>query len=267
MKFNPRYLYFLFIPLFLILGLVLFFRLVNFNLNTAMSILRSTYSNNSTKVSEQSTQTITVPSYDEINIVGSMDVDLVQGKEGVITVTAPSNTLQYIKVESQNNTLQIYSDQWKYFGFIFQFGNNDRTIVTVPFESLNRIKITGSGKVTSKIPIVSDKLIVNTSGSGDMDLNVLTNDLESNTSGSGNIKLQGKTNNFVAQVFGSGTVSAIELEAQNAKVNTSGSGDIKLWAIQSLKASTFGSGNITYKGNPVANDIKISGSGEIKKSE
>jgi Putative auto-transporter adhesin, head GIN domain len=256
MKFNLRYLYFLFIPLFLIALLPVF-----------AGVMFATFIRSSPHNSDQSIKSVAVEPYDEINIVGSMDVELVTGKEGAIMINAPSNIISNIKVESQNNTLQIYSDQWKYFGFIFQFGNNDRTIVTVPFESLNRIKITGSGKVTSKIPIVSDKLIVNTSGSSDMDLNVLTDDLESNTSGSGNIKIQGKTNNFVAQVFGSGTVSAIELEAQNAKVNTSGSGDIKLWAIQSLKASTFGSGNITYKGNPVANDIKVSGSGEIKKSE
>jgi Putative auto-transporter adhesin, head GIN domain len=254
MKFNPKYLYFLLIPLFLIA----LFPLV-------AGITFATFVTSSPTNNNQVTKTISVAEYGEINIVGGMDVDLVAGKEGEITVTAPSNILSSIKVESQNNTLQIYSDQWKYFGFIFQFGNNNRTLVSVPFESLSRIKITGSGKVTSKNPIVSDKLIVNTSGSGDMDLNVLTNDLESNTSGSGNIKLQGKTNNLVAQVFGSGTVSAIELESQNAKVNSSGSGSIKLWATQSLIAETFGSGNITYKGNPVANSIKVSGSGEIKK--
>jgi Putative auto-transporter adhesin, head GIN domain len=259
MNFNPKYLYFLLIPIVLII----IFQLVNIPLG----IFRSFYSSNAPGNSDQVSKTISVANYDEINVVGSMDVDLVAGKEGQVTVTAPSNIVEYIKLESQNNALQIYSDQWKRFGFIVQFGNNNRTLVTVPYESLNRIKLTGSGKVTSKTPIVSDKLIVNTSGSGDMDLNVLTGDLESNTSGSGSIKLQGKTNNFVAQVFGSGTVSTIELESQNAKVNTSGSGDIKLWATQSLKASTFGSGNITYKGNPVANSIKVSGSGEIKKIE
>ncbi len=223
------------------------------------------YNTNSYGNTNQITKTINVVSYDEINIVGSMDVDLVAGKEGIITITAPSNILPYIKVESQNNVLQIYSDQWKNFGFNVQFGNNNRTLVTVPFETLTRIKLTGSGKVVSQNPIVSEKLIINCLGSGDVNLAVEANNLESNTSGSGDVKLEGKATNFVSTVFGSGSVEATNLEAQNAKVSISGSGDVKLWVIQSLEANTFGSGSILYKGNPLPNNIKVSGSGEIKK--
>jgi hypothetical protein len=259
MKFNPKYIYFLLIPVVLII----LFQLVNIPL----SIFKSIYSTNAPGNTDSITQKINVNSYDEINITGSMDVDLVPGKEGEVTVTAPSNILPYIKAESQNNVLQIYTDQWQNFGFVVQFGNNNRTLVTVPIETLNRLTLNGSGKVQSNIPIVSDNLIVNLRGSGDMVFAADTKALEANTAGSGNITITGKTNNFNSQVFGSGKIEAIALEAQNVKVSTSGSGDVRLWAVQSLDAATFGSGNISYKGSPIANNIKVSGSGEIKKIE
>jgi hypothetical protein len=211
------------------------------------------------------TKTITVNSYDEINIVGFMDVDLVAGKEGSITIASPSNILPFIKVESQNNTLQIYYDPWRFAGFNFQFGNNNRTLVTVPFESLNRIKLTGSGKVVSNNPIVSDSLIADLNGSGDMTLNTIVSKLVTSTTGSGDMKLQGTADNFSTQVFGSGSVKASDLETQSATVDISGSGDVQLWATQNLIASVFGSGNVFFKGNPVAKEIKVSGSGQIKK--
>jgi Putative auto-transporter adhesin, head GIN domain len=223
------------------------------------------HSNNSTYSTDKNTKIIQVDAYDEINIVGSMDVELVAGKEGQITVNAPNNILPSIKAESQNNTLQIYSDQWKNFGMNFQFGSNNSVAVTVPFETLNRIKLTGSGKVKSKDSIVTKKLTTNLAGSGDIFLNVMTDNLESDSTGSGSIYFQGKTNDFRVQVFGSGIIEASELESQNAKVSLSGSGDIRLWAIQSLEANTFGSGSVLYKGNPIVNNIKVSGSGEIKK--
>jgi Putative auto-transporter adhesin, head GIN domain len=259
MKLNPKYLYLLLVPIVLII----LFQLVNIPLG----IFRTFYSTNAPGNSDQVSKTITVANYDEINVVGSMDVDLVAGKEGEVTVTAPSNIVEYIKVESQNNALQIYSDQWKNFGFIVQFGNNNRTLVTVPYESLNRIKLTGSGKVTSKNPITTDSLIVNSLGSGNIDLDVAAGNLESNTSGSGDITLQGKANNFVADVFGSGSIKAAGLESQNAKASISGSGDINLFAAQSFKAGTFGSGSIYYKGDPKINDVQVTGSGQVKKIE
>jgi Putative auto-transporter adhesin, head GIN domain len=262
MKFNPNYLWLLLIPI----TLILIFQLVNIPF-WLFNNFRSSYSNIAPGNTDSVSTKINVDNYDEINITGSMDVELIPGKEGEITVTAPSNILPNIKVESQNKALQIYNDSWKNIGFNIQFGNNNRTLVTVPIETLNRLTLTGSGKVASQGPIVSDRLIVNLRGSGDMAFGVDTKELEANTSGSGNIVILGKANNFNTQVFGSGRVDALELEAQNVKVSTSGSGDVRLWAVQSLEASTFGSGNISYKGNPVANSIKVSGSGEIKKIE
>lgn len=263
MKFNPKYIYFLLIPVALILLSVLVFQLVNIPLG----IFRSLYSTNAPGNNDQITRTVTVADYDEISITGSMDVELVPGPEGQITVTAPSNISQYIKIESQNKALQIYSDQWKNIGFNVQFGNNNRTLVRVPVQTLSRITLTGSGKLDLQNSIVSDKLIVNLLGSGNMNLNVNAGELESNTSGSGNIAIQGKSNNYLAQVFGSGSIDASQMEAQSVNAKITGSGDIRLWAIQSMKAETFGSGNILYKGNPTVNDIRVSGSGEINKIE
>jgi Putative auto-transporter adhesin, head GIN domain len=257
MKNNFNYLYLLLIPLSL--GLIFVF------INSILNSIRD-YSYTSTNKGEK-TKTIKVDRFEEINIVGSMDVELIASEQSDIIITAPSNVLPRIIVESQNNSLQIYSNPWKSFGFNFQFGSNNRTLIKVPFQKLTRIKLTGSGKLVSNSPIVTEDLITNLNGSGDMSINVIADRLESSTSGSGDIKIIGKVNNLKSHIFGSGKIDALGLESQNAKVDISGSGDIKLWAIQNLEAKTFCSGSIYYKGSPVVREIQVSGSGKIKNIE
>ena len=63
---------------------------------------------------------------------------------------------------------------------------------------------------------------------------------------------------------GSGDIKAIELVSENAKVNVSGSGDIKVNCTEFIEARVAGSGDIEYKGNPKKVDTKVAGSGTIK---
>ncbi|MBP6585664.1 MAG: DUF2807 domain-containing protein, partial [Flavobacterium sp.] len=49
-----------------------------------------------------------------------------------------------------------------------------------------------------------------------------------------------------------------------AKVNVSGSGDIKVNCTEFIEARVAGSGDIEYKGNPKKVDTKVAGSGTIK---
>ncbi|HQV37276.1 MAG TPA: DUF2807 domain-containing protein, partial [Flavobacterium sp.] len=63
---------------------------------------------------------------------------------------------------------------------------------------------------------------------------------------------------------GSGDIKAFELVSENAKVNVSGSGDIKVNCTEFIEARVAGSGDIEYKGNPKKVDTKVAGSGTIK---
>jgi len=65
---------------------------------------------------------------------------------------------------------------------------------------------------------------------------------------------------------GSGDFMAYNLKVARVEAAVMGSGDISVYASESLKARVSGSGDISYKGNPEKQDFKTAGSGAISKS-
>lgn len=204
------------------------------------------------------TEKRTTAGYDEISVSGFYDVVLVSGTEGAITIEGEENILPHVKIEVSGNVLKIYNGN-------VSFDTKKDVTVTVPFEQINALSLSGSGDITTKDAIVSPTLKAKLSGSGDLNLNVKSSDFEVNLSGSGDVVLKGNADNFVSKTSGSGDVDAIDLITKKADVAVSGSGDLKVNCSESLIARVSGSGDIEYKGNPQIKDTKVSGSGDISK--
>ncbi len=200
--------------------------------------------------------------YDEIAVSGWFDVDLVDGKEGQLTLEGESNLLEYITTEVKNGKLIIKTEK----NVNLKPSNwNSGIRITVPVESVSSISLSGSGDIVGKTRIKAEKLETAMSGSGDITLDIDTNSVGARMSGSGDITFSGNTTDFFASISGSGDIKAFELEADNVEATVSGSADIKVTANKRLTARVSGSGDITYKGNPEKLDTKTSGSGDISK--
>lgn len=202
-------------------------------------------------------ETRTTVSYDEIRVTGFFDVDLIAGTEGKIEVNAEENILEYIIIESENKMLNIYTKK----GFNIQ--TNEKVLIKVPFESLNKISLVGSGDINSKNVIKADNLDLKLTGSGDMNLEIDVKTSEISLAGSGDLFIKGKCDDLVEKVSGSGNIDSFNLLSKNADVAVAGSGDLKVYCTESLKARVAGSGDINYKGNPKTKDTKTAGSGNI----
>ncbi|WP_289659241.1 head GIN domain-containing protein [Flavobacterium panacagri] len=238
----------------LILALALF--LTNINVNAQWG------SNNKiTGNGKITTQTRTTGDYDSIKIAGFFDVDLVAGKEGKITIKGEENLLQAIKVEVEGNELKVYVER----GTQIRSSSGKKIEVTIPFEKIAAVTLSGSGNVRTKDKIKSDNLTAKLSGSGNFDLDIEANTFDLALSGSGDVTLKGTANSFTSKISGSGNIKASELKSKIVDANISGSGNSKLTCNESLTARVSGSGNIKYLGNPEKRDVKVSGSGSISK--
>jgi len=82
--------------------------------------------------------------------------------------------------------------------------------------------------------------------------------------GSGDVTLTGSAAELSVDLEGSGSVDAEELEAQDAVVNLSGSGEVDVAARDSLSVDLSGSGQVTYSGDP-STDVRVSGSGDVER--
>lgn len=208
------------------------------------------------------TETRSTSEYDAIKISGFFDVDLVAGKEGKITIKGEQNILAAIVVEVENNTLKIYAKK----GSNLRPSTGRGVEITVPFEKISELSLSGSGDVTARNQIKNDTFTVRLSGSGDIDLDVASNSFDFSLSGSGDVKLKGTSDTIVVKLSGSGDIEAANLKSKNATVNLSGSGDVKINCNESLTARVAGSGDIKYTGSPEKRDVKVSGSGSISKA-
>ncbi|MGL5112053.1 MAG: head GIN domain-containing protein [Flavobacterium sp.] len=203
----------------------------------------------------------TTADYDGIKISGFFDVDLVAGKEGKIVIKGEQNIINHIGVKVVDNVLII--DAEKGYNYKVSYGKSIR--ITIPFESISAIVLSGSGDITSKDVIKSQAFDAKLSGSGDFKLTVDTQNFNMSLSGSGDIDLEGIATNFITSISGSGDINASNLKSKTVSVSISGSGDTKVNCSESLYARISGSGDIVYYGNPTKKDTKVAGSGDISK--
>lgn len=202
------------------------------------------------------TETISTGDYDVIAAVGPMDVYLVSGSEGRISVEADSNFHEYIVVETEGDKLIVKVKK----GYYLKSKNPIK--VTVPFEDLSGVKLTGSGDVMTRDAISADNFEAAITGSGDVNLEVNARKATFKITGSGDMRLKGSADSASLKISGSGDFDGRMFRTQDAEVAISGSGDAKVYAEANLKARVNGSGYITYGGNPSV-DKKVSGSGSI----
>ncbi|PHQ57552.1 MAG: DUF2807 domain-containing protein [Lutibacter sp.] len=200
-----------------------------------------------------------VTDYDKIAVAGAFDVELFKGKEGVITIKADENLMEYIITEVKKGTLKIKTKKG------YNINTRKTIIIRVPFKNIDAVSLAGSGDVYSEDVIDSSELKLNIAGSGNLNLKVSTKNLKSSIAGSGNINLSGDTDQLTCSIAGSGNINSYNLKAGIATVKIAGSGNVKVNAIHEIHAKNVGSGNIYYSGNPNIEKVTSVGSGSIKK--
>lgn len=207
------------------------------------------------------TITRTTSEYDGVKFAGSFDYILVAGKEGNITIEGEENLLQYIITEVKDGQLIVRMEN----RINMQTSRNKTIKITVPFESINSVSLSGSGDVWNEHVIAANKLKVLLTGSGDVKLKIKTGSLEATLTGSGDLELKGETESSLINVTGSGDFEGFDLNANDAEVSVNGSGSAQIVCNGHLKARVAGSGDIKYTGTPKKEDNKVSGSGRISK--
>lgn len=204
-------------------------------------------------------QTRSVGDYDQISVAGMMEVELVSGQEGKIQLEAESNLMEYIETEVNSGHLRIAVKK----GVNLQPSNKIKLVV--PFESIDKVALTGSGEIFNTNEIKSRNFDVALTGSGNINLLLSSQNLQGKLTGSGDVNLRGTAENFDVTVTGSGDFKAYDLRSRIVDAAVMGSGDIEVSPEQELNARITGSGDITYSGNPEKQNFKTTGSGSVSK--
>lgn len=208
------------------------------------------------------TKTVTTEDYEKVSVAGFFDVNLVSGNEGKITVEGESNLIEHLKIESVGGVLKIATQPGKKLSTTHGMGIK----ITVPFESISGVSLSGSGDVKGKSTIKAGTFETALTGSGDLTLDVEADTVEAAVTGSGDLVLKGKADTLRCDVTGSGDLNAYGLQSVKVQSQVTGSGDCKVFCTGELEGRVSGSGDIHYKGDPKKTDNKVSGSGSISKA-
>ncbi|BAO56392.1 head GIN domain-containing protein [Nonlabens marinus] len=206
------------------------------------------------------TQNFKTSDYEGVKVAGSMDVELISGKEGDILVEAESNVMEYLEIEVKGNRLEIGLKN------DINFNTRKGIKIYVPVEQIDEVSLAGSGDIYSNLTLKSERMTISVAGSGDIKLKSESKRLKLNVAGSGDLKMSGRTENLEASVAGSGDISAYDLKANNVKASIAGSGDVAVFCNGgTMTASIVGSGDLRYKGETSNIKKTVMGSGDITK--
>lgn len=205
-------------------------------------------------------KTHTVASFSEIAVHGPFNVILKESNTvGSITLKGAENIVNLITVTTNNGVLSIKLPKH----ITLKGHKNNAVKIIVPYTTLNKISLDGSGKITSRNTFTND-VITYINGAGIIDIRVWANTTNAIVLGSGSIMLNGKVANLTCKVVGAGSVNAEMLQANTVEAIVCGTGNIVTDSHTSIIGRISGTGTLAFSGNPRVQDFKKIGSGEFK---
>jgi len=158
--------------------------------------------------------------YDKISGRNSLDIILVEGKEGTITVEAESNIMQHLEVEVKGDRLEIGIEDG------YNINTRKGIQITVTVEKISSLNMAGSGDITSTIKLKSRNMNISVAGSGDISaFNLKANNVDASIAGSGDVSVYCTGGELQASIVGSGDLR-YKGAPSKIKKNIMGSGDI-----------------------------------------
>lgn len=195
-----------------------------------------------------------LPEFYGLKLSIDAEVYISQGSDWLVEVEGQSNVIDEIETDVKNEVWEIEFDRC--------VRDYDPLKIYITMPQLDYLKMAGSGLLSTSEIWDGPLMVVESSGSGDIFAGFSGQKLEGKLSGSGDITLKGDAQLLAFQNSGSGDLYAYELECQKADVRVSGSGDLRIKALEELKVKISGSGDVYFKGNPLI-DSDITGSGNL----
>ena len=165
------------------------------------------------------TETRDVEEFDAITCDGGYDMQINCQEKQSLTIETDDNLLPLVKTEVHNKTLHIYTK-----------GNLAPT---------QRIRIAVS------VPDITEFI---SNGSTDGDINKINNSaIAIGIHGSGKLQLNGKSGTVHINISGSSKIEAASLISENSNIQINGSGNIHVYATNSIDVQINGSGTVKSK--------------------
>jgi hypothetical protein len=209
----------------------------------------------SASVNGQTTLTLDIPAFTEIELDINANVTIKQGRSQSVEVIGPQELIDVLNKDVKGGKWDIkYTKR--------RVDTKKSLQINITVTQLSEIDVNGSGEIKGDNAFHGDKMELSINGSGSILLELYVEELELEINGSGDLRLSGSAEELEVNINGSGNVKCADLTSENAEFEINGSGDSEIHVTKNLNASINGSGNINYSGNP-GMKVRKNGSGSL----
>lgn len=175
--------------------------------------------------------------FEEVDVSGAIEVEIVAQKEFNVTVEADDNLLEYIKTEVRGNKLKIYARKG--------FSSITKTRVLVSMPNITSLDVSGASKVSAT--------------------NINSESLKIEASGASKIEANGTAQILDIDASGASRINTDSLAAAKVNVDSSGACNISVSVSEELIADASGASKILYSGDAAKVIKKDSGASSVSR--
>jgi hypothetical protein len=182
--------------------------------------------------------------------------------EGRVVVTLP----RFLGAENEGSGSLLVEGITQANTLTFELDGSGEVRYCGPASSLTA-SVSGSGDMTLCTPRewVLERVRLELDGSGSLTYDGSAKSLEASSDGSGDMNLTGSASRLVARAHSSGDIEAQGLTSTDADLSVSGSGDVSATVNDGVTVRIDGSGDVDLWGNASLRDVRIDGSGNLRR--
>ncbi|MEQ9186111.1 MAG: head GIN domain-containing protein [Cryomorphaceae bacterium] len=196
-----------------------------------------------------------VDRFDEIDISGVFEVELIKGGSSVEVIT-DENLHEHIYIEVRDGELMIDTED--------KMLDAEKLLLRIHYKSIEEIDVSGAVEIVTHEAIKGKSFELEISGACDGALDLDVDELSIEISGGGELELNGRADDTRIKISGAGEIEGSTLKTQHADIDITGAGDVEIAVSERLEIHITGAGDVKYIGDPEVQK-SITGAGSVTK--
>lgn len=215
--------------------------------------------------------------FSNLSVSGNIDVFFSQSNKTELNILSDNkDDINDIIIEIKDNTLFISDNRnvrkTSFFSFLFNIKTeksksaNHPVVIEISSPELRLLKSSGAVNFRMLNAFNQENFEIHTSGACNIYiLNILSEKIVINSSGASDVNISGETKTLQVRSSGASDIKAKDLFTLEANVNASGACNISVNVEHSLNVSLSGASSLKYIGNPANLRQSTSGASKIVK--
>lgn len=201
-------------------------------------------------------------SFNQLRVIGSIDVELSTGNTYSVQVQGDKDLLHHIDTMCSGEELLVNVQE----NLSKKSMNPIKVVVQIPeAAAMSMIFVDGSARFNAVSPIQVEDLHLVIQGSGKIRGTFSGKKITAQVHGRGDIKIKGACEQLVCNIHADGKINTVNVDAVSVQSTINGSGSAKVAVKNSLTCNLNDSGNLYYKGNPISMMLTTPSTGRVKK--